>query len=91
MGKRSRVPTHPLPMCPSPLCPQSEHERYLTEEIFKQPIIVYDYPKEIKVCRGVRRCAGASSCDCAGAAGSVLGGTTPGEIKVCWGIHYDQL
>ena len=27
---------------------QSEHERYLTEEIFKQPIIVYNYPKEIK-------------------------------------------
>lgn len=27
---------------------QSEHERYLTEEIFKQPVIVYNYPKEIK-------------------------------------------
>lgn len=27
---------------------QSEHERYLTEEIFKQPIIVYNYPKDIK-------------------------------------------
>ena len=26
----------------------SEHERYLTEEVFKQPVIVYDYPKEIK-------------------------------------------
>eukprot|EP01089_Gocevia_fonbrunei_P023068 TRINITY_DN956_c0_g1_i1.p1 TRINITY_DN956_c0_g1~~TRINITY_DN956_c0_g1_i1.p1 ORF type:complete len:524 (+),score=145.13 TRINITY_DN956_c0_g1_i1:45-1616(+) len=26
----------------------SEHERYLTEEIFKQPIIVADYPKDIK-------------------------------------------
>jgi len=26
----------------------SEHERYLTEQIFKQPIILTDYPKEIK-------------------------------------------
>jgi asparaginyl-tRNA synthetase len=27
---------------------QSEHERYLTENVFKKPVIVYDYPKEIK-------------------------------------------
>jgi asparaginyl-tRNA synthetase len=27
---------------------QSEHERYLTEEHFKKPVIVYDYPKDIK-------------------------------------------
>ncbi len=27
---------------------QSEHERYLTEEIFKQPVTVTDYPREIK-------------------------------------------
>jgi asparaginyl-tRNA synthetase len=27
---------------------QSEHERYLTEEHFKRPVIVYDYPKGIK-------------------------------------------
>eukprot|EP00730_Choanoeca_flexa_P002786 TRINITY_DN11174_c0_g1_i3.p1 TRINITY_DN11174_c0_g1~~TRINITY_DN11174_c0_g1_i3.p1 ORF type:complete len:621 (+),score=216.29 TRINITY_DN11174_c0_g1_i3:163-1863(+) len=26
----------------------SEHERYLAEEVFKGPIIVYDYPKDIK-------------------------------------------
>eukprot|EP00983_Pelagomonas_calceolata_P064358 1148089-Pelagomonas_calceolata.AAC.3 len=26
----------------------TEHERFLTEELFKQPVIVYDYPKEIK-------------------------------------------
>lgn len=26
----------------------SEHERYLTEEIFKKPTIVYNYPKDIK-------------------------------------------
>ncbi|MCC5786034.1 MAG: asparagine--tRNA ligase [Phycisphaerales bacterium] len=27
---------------------QSEHERYLTEEKFKQPLIITDYPKDIK-------------------------------------------
>lgn len=27
---------------------QSEHERYLTENHFKKPIMVYDYPKDIK-------------------------------------------
>jgi len=27
---------------------QSEHERYLTEDHFKKPVIVFDYPKEIK-------------------------------------------
>ena len=26
----------------------SEHERFLTEEIFKRPTIVYNYPKDIK-------------------------------------------
>jgi asparaginyl-tRNA synthetase len=27
---------------------QSEHERYITEEIFKKPVVVTDYPQEIK-------------------------------------------
>ncbi len=27
---------------------QTEHERYLTEEHFKQPVVVTDYPKDIK-------------------------------------------
>ncbi|MBN1757469.1 MAG: asparagine--tRNA ligase [Chitinispirillaceae bacterium] len=27
---------------------QSEHERYLTETVFKKPVIVHDYPAEIK-------------------------------------------
>ncbi|KAI4449226.1 Asparagine--tRNA ligase [Eubacterium plexicaudatum ASF492] len=27
---------------------QTEHERYLTETVFKRPVFVYDYPKEIK-------------------------------------------
>ncbi len=27
---------------------QSEHERFLTEEHFKKPVIVYNYPKGIK-------------------------------------------
>ncbi len=27
---------------------QSEHERYLTEQVFKKPVILTDYPKDIK-------------------------------------------
>ncbi len=27
---------------------QTEHERFLTEDYFKQPIVIYNYPKEIK-------------------------------------------
>ena len=27
---------------------QTEHERYLTEEVYKKPVFVTDYPKEIK-------------------------------------------
>ena len=27
---------------------QSEHERYITEEVFKKPVFVTNYPKEIK-------------------------------------------
>ncbi|HDL02680.1 MAG TPA: asparagine--tRNA ligase [candidate division Zixibacteria bacterium] len=27
---------------------QSEHERYLTEQVLKKPVIVFDYPKKIK-------------------------------------------
>ena len=27
---------------------QTEHERYLTEQVFGRPVFVYDYPKEIK-------------------------------------------
>ncbi len=27
---------------------QTEHERYLTERVFKKPVVVYDYPEEIK-------------------------------------------
>ena len=28
---------------------QTEHERYLTEQIYKRPVFVTDYPKEIKM------------------------------------------
>ena len=27
---------------------QTEHERYLTEQVYKRPVFVTDYPKEIK-------------------------------------------
>lgn len=26
----------------------TEHERYLSEAVYKQPVIVFDYPKDIK-------------------------------------------
>ena len=28
--------------------PNSEHERWLADEVFKGPVIVYNYPKDIK-------------------------------------------
>ena len=27
---------------------QTEHERFLTEQLFNKPVMVYDYPKDIK-------------------------------------------
>ncbi|KAI5073305.1 hypothetical protein GOP47_0011318 [Adiantum capillus-veneris] len=33
----------------------SEHERYLTEEVFKKFVIVYNYPKDIKAFVGRER------------------------------------
>ena len=27
---------------------QSEHERYLSEEVFKKPVVIFNYPDEIK-------------------------------------------
>ncbi len=27
---------------------QSEHERYLTEKVFKKPVVLFDYPAKIK-------------------------------------------
>lgn len=41
-GKRFTYPVGPG------LDLQSEHERYLTEEHFKRPVVVYDYPQAIK-------------------------------------------
>ena len=38
---------HGLPVCVLPPL-QSEHERCLTEEVFRQPVIVHDYPRDIK-------------------------------------------
>ena len=42
---------------------QTEHERYLTEEYLKRPVVVMNYPKEIKafymsaeIAGGVVRC-----------------------------------
>ena len=34
--------------CPGGCDLQTEHERYLTEQVYKRPVFVTDYPKEIK-------------------------------------------
>lgn len=39
----------------------SEHERYLAERVFKSPVIVYNYPREIKVCLIFSNCICATS------------------------------
>jgi hypothetical protein len=52
---------------------QTEHERYLTEEIFMQPVIVYNYPKAslsrstisfLSVAACIWRCATRIVCPC---------------------------
>ena len=39
----------------------SEHERYLAERVFKSPVIVYNYPKDIKVSSLLRPASSLSS------------------------------
>ena len=45
LEKADRKFEHPIGLT---IALQSEHERFLTEEYFKCPVTVYDYPKEIK-------------------------------------------
>ena len=54
-GGNAALPSTLTPPVPPPPPPpewgidlSSEHERFLAEEVFKGPIIVYDYPTEIK-------------------------------------------
>ncbi len=57
---------------------QTEHERYLTEEVFKKPIFVTDYPKEIKAFYMKLNDDGktVAACDClVPGIGEIIGGS----------------
>ena len=57
---------------------QTEHERYLTEEIFKKPIFVTDYPKDIKAFYMRLNDDGktVAACDClVPGVGEIIGGS----------------
>lgn len=57
---------------------QTEHERYLTEEVFKKPIFVTDYPKEIKSFYMKQNEDGktVAACDClVPGIGEIIGGS----------------
>lgn len=57
---------------------QTEHERYLAEKHFKQPVMVYDYPREIKAfyMRGNDDCETVAAMDMlAPSIGELVGGS----------------
>jgi asparaginyl-tRNA synthetase len=57
---------------------QTEHERYLTEQHFKRPVFVTDYPKEIKAFYMRQNEDGktVAACDClVPGIGEILGGS----------------
>ena len=57
---------------------QTEHERYLTETIFKKPVFVTDYPKEIKAFYMKQNPDGktVAACDClVPGIGEIIGGS----------------
>ena len=55
---------------------QTEHERYLTEEVFKRPVFVTDYPKEIKAFYMKLNSDGKTAVDClVPGIGEIIGGS----------------
>lgn len=57
---------------------QTEHERYLTEQVFKRPVFVTDYPKEIKAFYMKLNPDGktVAACDClVPGIGEIIGGS----------------
>ena len=57
---------------------QTEHERYLTEKVFKKPVFVTDYPKEIKAFYMKQNPDGktVAACDClVPGIGEIIGGS----------------
>lgn len=66
---------------------QTEHERYLTEEIFKKPVFVTDYPKEIKAFYMKMNPDGktVAAVDClVPGIGEIIGGSSVKMIMTSW-------
>ena len=73
---------------------QTEHERYLTEEIFKKPIFVTDYPKDIKAFYMRLNDDGktVAACDClVPGVGEIIGGSQREERLEVLESRMDEL
>ena len=73
---------------------QTEHERYLTEEIFKKPIFVTDYPKDIKAfyMRVNDDNKTVAACDClVPGVGEIIGGSQREERLDILEARMDEL
>ena len=73
---------------------QTEHERYLTEEIFKKPIFVTDYPKDIKAFYMRVNDDGktVAACDClVPGVGEIIGGSQREERLDVLEARMDEL
>ncbi|MBO5995368.1 MAG: asparagine--tRNA ligase [Firmicutes bacterium] len=73
---------------------QTEHERYLTEEIFKKPIFVTDYPKDIKAfyMRVNDDNKTVAACDClVPGVGEIIGGSQREERLDVLEARIDEL
>lgn len=73
---------------------QTEHERYLTEEIFKKPIFVTDYPKDIKAFYMRLNDDGktVAACDClVPGVGEIIGGSQREERLDVLEARMDEL
>ena len=73
---------------------QTEHERYLTEEIFKKPIFVTDYPKDIKAfyMRVNDDNKTVAACDClVPGVGEIIGGSQREERLDVLEARMDEL
>jgi asparaginyl-tRNA synthetase len=66
---------------------QSEHERYLCEQVFKKPVFVTDYPKEIKAFYMRLNDDGktVAACDLlAPGIGEIMGGSQEKNVMTCY-------
>ena len=73
---------------------QTEHERYLTEQIFKKPVFVTDYPKDIKAFYMRLNDDGktVAACDClVPGIGEIIGGSQREERLDVLTARMDEL